>query len=59
MRVSGHSPSYQSAEADAAERLMLVLKKQQEVVQDEGQALVALIDGASSSEVGRRINVYA
>jgi hypothetical protein len=66
MRISGDSSSYQSpealavalsAEAAAAAREMAVLKKQQDVSRNVGQALVALIDGASSGN--GRINVYA
>jgi hypothetical protein len=57
MRISGNSPSYQSAEATAAERALMILKKQQDVAKNVGQALVALIDGASSGN--GRINVYA
>jgi hypothetical protein len=57
MRISGNSPSYQSAEAAAAERALMILKKQQDVAKNVGQALVALIDGASSGN--GRINVYA
>ena len=66
MRISGNSPSYQSpealagelsAEAAAAAREMAVLKRQQDVTRNVGQALVALIDGASSGN--GRINVYA
>ena len=66
MRISGNSSSEQSpealavalsAEAAAAAREMAVLKKQQDVTRNVGQALVALIDGASSDN--GRINVYA
>jgi len=66
MRISGNSQSDQSpealavalsAEAAAAAREMAVLKKQQDVTRNVGQALVALIDGASSDN--GRINVYA
>ena len=58
MRISGNSPHYQSAEALAAEREMMILKKQQDVAKAEGQALLSLIDQARPW-VGGRVNVYA
>jgi hypothetical protein len=59
MRISGSSPSFHSADADAAERAMMVLKKQQDLARNVGQALIALIDGAEPSNGDGRINVYA
>jgi hypothetical protein len=41
-----------------AARAMLVLKKQQDVSKDVGQALVALIEDSASTGAGR-INTYA
>lgn len=47
-----------SPAAAAAERVMLVLKKQQDVAKAEGQALLSLIDQARPW-VGGRVNAYA
>jgi len=60
MGVSGVSSSsgYRSPEAIEAERTMLVVKKQQDVAKDQGQALVDLVK-KSSDGVGGNINVYA
>ena len=64
MRISGTSNQSPealavalSAEAAEAARAMAVLRKQQDLAKNVGQALVALIDGASSDN--GRINVYA
>ena len=46
-----------SPAAAAMERVMIVLKKEQDVARTEGQALLSLIDAAPG--VGGRINVYA
>ena len=51
MRVSS-SPA-----AAAVERVMVVLKKEQDAAKAEGQALLSLIDAAPG--VGGRINAYA
>ena len=55
--VSGSPSSYQSPAVKEAERIVLVVKKQQDVSQQQGQALVDLVE--SSSEIGQRINVLA
>jgi hypothetical protein len=58
MTVSGSSSAYQSPAVSEAARAMLVLKKQQDVSKDVGQALVSLIEDAASTGAGR-INTYA
>lgn len=55
---SGASPSG-SAAAASTERTILVLKKEQDAARVQAQALVELINDASSTEVGRRLSVYA
>jgi hypothetical protein len=58
--ISGESSSYQyqSPTVVEAERTMLVMKKQQDAVKDQGQSLVELVK-KSADGVGGRINVYA
>lgn len=60
MGISGASGSsgYQSPAALEAERAVLVLKKQQEAMKAQAQAVVQLIEGASPN-VGTRLSVYA
>jgi hypothetical protein len=59
-QVPNGSSSYQSPAALEAERAVLVLKKQQDVAEAQGAALIALIEqSVSSPDVGTRINVYA
>jgi Putative motility protein len=59
MNISGVSGSTTPA-AIEAQRTALVLKKQQDVAQDQAQALIALIKQASSSpDTGRLIDVRA
>lgn len=55
--ASGHS-SYRSPAALEAERAVLVMKKQQDSVKAQAQAVVQLIEGASPT-VGTRLSVYA
>lgn len=57
--VSGGSSPYQSAAAANEARVVQVLKKQQDVARDVGQALVELITDAAPKEVGGRISVHA
>ena len=59
MTISGSSPSYQSPAAAEAGRAMLVLKKQQDVSKDVGQALIGLIAQSSPSQPAGRIDAYA
>jgi hypothetical protein len=54
--VSGASPSYEAMSTDA--RTILVAKKQQDVVKEQGQALVDLVK-QSTTTVGQRLDVYA
>jgi hypothetical protein len=58
MSVSGitsSSPSDTTADA----RAILVAKKQQDVAKDQAQALLSLVQQATTPGVGQRINVYA
>jgi predicted component of type VI protein secretion system len=57
--VSGGSSSYLSPEAAAAARVVQVLKRQQDVARDVGQALVELISDAAPEAVGGRFSVRA
>jgi hypothetical protein len=65
MDVSGITPSSISAQSNAdaqAERVILALKKQQDVQKDQAQALVSLVQNAAPAgdgEVGSLISVYA
>jgi hypothetical protein len=59
-QVANGSSSYQSPAALEAERAVLVLKKSQDVVKAQGEALIALIEQSVPTEgVGTKINVYA
>ena len=58
MSISAVSGSSTPA-ALAAERTVLVLKKQRDVAQDQAQALIALVKQASSPDTGRLIDVRA
>jgi hypothetical protein len=57
--ISGSSPSYQSPEALASARQMLVLKKANDAAQVEAQGLTELVKGAAVSSATQGINVYA
>jgi hypothetical protein len=57
--VSGSSSPYQSAAAAGEARVIQVLKKQQDVARDVGQALVELISEAAPAQIGGRISVRA
>lgn len=59
--MSVSSVSSPSPAVAATERLMLTLKKSEDVREATGQALVALINAAPapSGDVGTRLNVYA
>lgn len=61
MRVSGvqGGSGYQSAELAEVKRGVAVLKKQQDVAKDQGEAMVDLVKASSTSDVGGRIDVYA
>jgi hypothetical protein len=55
--VSGGSSPYLSPGAAEAARVVQVLKKQQDVARDVGQALVQLIADAAPEPVGGRFSV--
>jgi hypothetical protein len=54
MKISGAS-----AAAAQTERAVLVLKKQQDTQKAQAQALLDLVNNASLTGVGTRINTYA
>lgn len=58
--VSGVGSSLsQLPAAREAERVMLMLKKQQDTVKIQAQAIIQLIDAASPRQMGGRVNGYA
>jgi hypothetical protein len=59
MTISGSSPTYQSPAAAEASRAVMVLKKQQDMTKDVGQAMLGLIEQSSPSVAPGRIDVYA
>jgi hypothetical protein len=62
MSVSSVTPQSisQDQQANAAvERTVAVLKKQQDVAEAQGAALIALIEAVPTGDVGSRISVYA
>jgi hypothetical protein len=57
--VSGNSSPYRSPAAADEARVIQVLKRQQDVARDVGQALVELISEAAPEQIGGRISVRA
>ena len=55
--VTGGSSPHQSPVAASEARLVQVLKKEQDVARDVGQALVELIMDSAPKELGGRISV--